>query len=90
MDPEVLQEFKKRTGITVKETYFDSDAERNDILVEADGNGYDLTVTDGVSLQVLANRGWLEPVLYKSMSNLKHIDTRWRTGHPMADTYGVP
>ena len=90
MDPGVLQEFKKRTGITVKETYFESDAERNDILVEADGKGYDLTVSDGVSLQVLANRGWLEPVLYKTMPNLKHIDPRWRTGHPMSEKYGVP
>jgi len=90
MDPEVLQEFKKRTGITVKETYFESDTERNDILVEADGRGYDLTIVDGVTLQVLANRGWLEPVLDETMPNLKHIDPRWRKGHPMAETYAVP
>lgn len=90
MDPEVLQEFKKRTGITVKETYFESDTERNDILVATDGKGYDFTVVDGVTLQVLANRGWLDPVLDKTMPNVKHIDSRWRKGHPMAKTYGVP
>ena len=90
MDPKVLEEFKKRTGITVKETYFESDAERNEILLAADGKGYDFTIVDGVSLQILAKRGWLEPITNDAMPNLKHIDPRWRKGHSMAETYGVP
>ena len=90
MDPGVLEEFKKRTGITVKETYFESDAERNEILLEANGNGYDFTITDGVSLQVLAKRGWLEPIKGETIPNLKHIESHLREGHPMAETYGVP
>jgi len=90
MEPEVLEEFKKRTGITVKEMYFSSDAERNEILLESDGKGYDLTITDGVSLQLLAKQGWLAPITNDSMPNLKHIDPRWRKSSPMAEQYGIP
>ena len=36
MDPEILKEFKQRTGITVNQTYFDSDTARDELLLETE------------------------------------------------------
>ena len=35
MDPELLIEFKQRTGITVKQSYFDSDTARGELLLNS-------------------------------------------------------
>jgi len=90
MDPEILAEFKQRTGITVKQSYFDSDSARDELLLETEGKGYDLVIVDGSSLRVLAKRGWLEPIKEAEIPNLKHIYPRWRTAQAKAEGYGVP
>lgn len=90
MDPEILKEFKQRTGISVKQTYFDSDTARDELLLETEGKGFDLTIVNGGSIRILAKRGWLEPVTEKDIPNLKHIYPRWRTEHERAEDYGVP
>lgn len=90
MDPEILQAFKQKTGITVKETYFDSDAGRDALLLETDGRGFDLAIINGAGLRVLARRGWLEPVVDAEIPNLAHIYPRWRSKFEFAQEYGVP
>ena len=90
MDPEILQEFKQRTGITVKETYFDSDTGRDSFLLETDGKGFDITIVNGSQLRVLAKRGWLEQLNEADLPNLKYIEPRWRNEHIKAREYGVP
>lgn len=90
MDPEVLKEFKQRTGIKVKQTYFDSDSARNELLLETEGKGFDLAIVNGGAIRILAKRGWLEPIDETDIPNLKHIDPRWRSGHERAKDYGVP
>ncbi len=90
MDPEILEEFRKRTGIRVKQTYFDADTARDELLLETEGKGYDLAIVDGITLRVLAKRGWLEPISVAEIPNLKHIDPRWRSAQEKAEDYGVP
>ncbi|WP_048307429.1 spermidine/putrescine ABC transporter substrate-binding protein [Halomonas sp. PR-M31] len=90
MDPEILEEFERRTGIRVKQTHFVSDAARDEILIETEGRGFDITTVDGTSIQILAKRGWLEPIDETTIPNLKHIAPRWRTTHEEAETYSVP
>nr|WP_298414006.1 spermidine/putrescine ABC transporter substrate-binding protein [uncultured Halomonas sp.] len=90
MDPELLEEFEQRTGIRVKQTYFESDASRDELLLETDGKGFDVTTIDGTSIRILAKRGWLEPIDVTAIPNLKHIDPRWRTIHEEAEIYSVP
>ena len=90
MDPEILEEFRQRTGITVKQSYFDSDSARDELLLETDGKGYDLVVVNGGSLRILAKRGWLEPIVDAEIPNLRHVNPRWRKEHPRAEEFGVP
>ncbi|WP_417518888.1 polyamine ABC transporter substrate-binding protein [Marinobacter sp.] len=90
MDPEILEEFRQRTGIAVKQTYFETDAARDELLVETGGRGFDVAVIDGTSIRILAKRGWLEPVDETDIPNLKHVDPRWRAVHEDAEVYSVP
>ena len=90
MDPEILEEFRQRTGITVKQTYFDADSARDELLLETDGKGFDLVIVNGSSLRILAKRGWLEPLDDTDIPNLKHIEPRWRAEHARAEDFGVP
>ena len=90
MDPGILEEFRQRTGITVRQTYFDSDSARDELLLETGGKGFDLAVVNGGSLRILTKRGWLEPITKADIPNLKHIDPHWRTAHARAEDYGVP
>lgn len=90
MDPEILEEFRQRTGIVVKQTYFETDAHRDELLVATGGRGFDLALIDGTAIRILAKRGWLEPIDEKDIPNLKHIDPRWRSIHDEAEIYSVP
>ncbi|OKY74384.1 MAG: hypothetical protein BM485_14065 [Desulfobulbaceae bacterium DB1] len=90
IDPEILAEFKKRTGITVSEVYYETDEMRNEMLVNADGKGYDLVLSNGSSIASFVARGWLVPINEKEIDNLRFIDRRWREAFPEAEKYGVP
>ncbi|EBA00522.1 Spermidine/putrescine-binding periplasmic protein [Marinobacter sp. ELB17] len=90
MDPQILEEFKQRTGVAVKQTYFESDADRDELLLGTGGRGFDLAIIDGTSIRILAKRGWLEPIDETDIPNLAHIDPRWRTVHEEAEVYSVP
>ena len=91
LDPEILEEFESSSNIRVNEIYFDSDGGRDEILVETEGGvGYDLAMVDGSSIAALAKRGWLEPLDPRQLPNLVHIDPKWRTALPQAESYGVP
>jgi spermidine/putrescine transport system substrate-binding protein len=90
MDPKILKEFEQRTGVRVKQTYFESDAARDELLLETGGRGYDLAIMDGTSIRILAKRGWLEPVDEADITNLKHLNPRWRGMHEQAEVYSVP
>lgn len=90
MDPKILEEFKQRNGVTVKQTYFESDAARDELLLATGGRGFDLAIIDGASIQILVKRGWLEPIDETDIPNLAHIDPRWRAVHQKAKVYSVP
>ena len=90
MDPDVLVEFEQRTGIRVKQSYFNSDTARDELLLEADGMGFDVALINGASIRIMAKRGWLERLDESSIPNLKHINPRWRTAFEKAEDFAVP
>lgn len=90
MDPEILETFRERTGISVKQIHFDSNSTRDQLLLETDGGGFDLAIVNGGSLRILARRGWLEPVNESDIPGIRHIEPRWRNEYEGAEDYGVP
>jgi spermidine/putrescine transport system substrate-binding protein len=89
-DPEVLAEFQKRFGITVTETYYETDEMRNEILFSTNGTGYDLVLSNGSSIASYVKHNWLAPISGKDIPNLQHVSRRWRTSFPESKQYGVP
>jgi spermidine/putrescine transport system substrate-binding protein len=90
IDPQVVAEFEQAEAAQVRFVYFASDFNRNEILVQTGGRGFDLASIDGGSIGVIASRGWLAPVDESRMPNLVHLDPRQRTAYPRAKRYGVP
>lgn len=90
MDPDIVAEFKKRTGITVKQYYFDSDTARNALLLETGAKGFDIALINDASINLLAQHGWLEPLDQASIPNLKHVDPRRHSELVQTKYFGVP
>ena len=57
MDPDLIAEFEEQHGVKVKEIYFEHDEARDNILVEADGRGYDLAIVNGGNMSAYRQRG---------------------------------
>lgn len=89
-DPEVLAEFEKKFGITVTETYYETDEIRNEILFNTNGIGYDLVLSNGSSISAYAKHNWLAPVSDQHIPNLQYVSRKWRNSFPDAEQYGVP
>ncbi|MFZ5765055.1 MAG: polyamine ABC transporter substrate-binding protein [Thermodesulfobacteriota bacterium] len=90
LDPEVLAEFTRKTGIRVNEVYFETDELRNEMLVTAGGKGFDLILASGISIAAYAGRGWLSPLAEEEIPNLRFVDKKWREAFPAASRFGVP
>jgi len=90
MDPELLQEFQRQTGIEVKEVYYASDEARDELLASNQGEGYDLLLVSGFMLKSYVDQGWLSPLPKPLPAGIKTIDTRWLDVFPVAQSYAVP
>jgi len=90
MDPELVEEFEQQFNAEVSEVYFESDELRNDMLLESDGAGYDLVMTNGVTLDLYRKRGWIAPLDLDKVENYRHIDTHWLDAFPASTGYAVP
>ncbi len=90
MDPDLVSEFEDLTGARVKSLYFDSDTQRDEMVLAAEGTGFDVVVINGATLTAWGEHGWLAPVSESEVPNLRHIDPRWREAFRLADRNGVP
>jgi spermidine/putrescine transport system substrate-binding protein len=90
MDPELIVEFEKKHGIKVKQIYFEHDEARDNMLVEANGMGYDLAIVNGGNMGTYRARGWLAPLSEAEIPNLKHIDRRWIGAFEAAEGHAMP
>ena len=90
IDPDVLQEFEAKFNAKVKMIYFESDDARSDLLIQTEGKGYDLIMSDGISIELYKKSGWLAPVDINAVPNLKYINKKWLTMFESANGYAVP
>ena len=90
LDPELISEFEQRFNTKLREVYFETDSERDAMLVDADGIGYDLAIIDGSSLSTYRARGWLAPLDEAQMPNLRFVNPRWQREREAAIGYAVP
>ncbi len=90
IDPDVVAEFEAAHDVKLNLSYFETDETRDDILIAADGKGYDLILVNGLSSRIYHQRGWLAPISAADAPNLKHIDPYWLENPAGVPGYGVP
>ncbi len=90
LDPELIAGFEQSFNAKVSEVYYESDDLRDDMLLESDGNGFDLVLVSGAALDKYQRRNWLEPLKLDQIPNYQHIDDHWVKAFPAARGYAVP
>ena len=90
LDPDLAAEFGRRNGVEVKQTYFESDTERDRRLAASGATGFDLVMVDQAQLSVYRDRGWIAPVDASLVPGLRNYDARWRRASDASATHGVP
>jgi len=90
MDPELLVEFKRQTGIEVKQSYYDSDENRDQVMAASNGAGYDLILVSGLALESYLKQGWLAQLPKPFSHGVSKIEERWWQAFPGAKTHAVP
>ncbi len=78
LSEKVVLAFKKEFGHDIRSVIYDSDEERDEILLSPSGKDFDLVVIDNMSTQLLGKK-ILHPINERSVTSLKHIAPRWRT-----------
>ena len=73
IDPDLIKQFEKETGIKVIYETFDSN-EAMMAKIEQGGTSYDITMPSDYMVEMMAERDLLLPLDKSKLPNLKHID----------------
>ncbi|MCR5611688.1 MAG: spermidine/putrescine ABC transporter substrate-binding protein [Clostridiales bacterium] len=77
LDKDVKNEFKKRTGITIKETNVTSNEDML-IKLEQEDCPFDLCTPSDYAIERLIKGGWLAEINYDNIPNIVNIDEYYR------------
>jgi len=90
LDPGLVASFERQHGVRVKQVYFATDDIRDDYLIKTDGAGFDLVLVAGYKVDLYRRYGWLAKLPENKLTNLRHLDPRWRNAFPSTRGYAVP
>ena len=90
MDQKLITQFKNKTNIQVKEVFYESDDERDDILLHTERANIDIIVVNGAMVDSYGKRGWLEPINDELVPNRKNLYSHWQDAFSSTKDYGIP
>jgi len=90
LDEEIVAEFEQKYGIKVKIVYYESDDDRDDLLIQTNGQGYDIILASGSALYKYRKQKWMAPLNTNMLPNMKYIDKKWIDIFQDAKGYAVP
>ncbi len=90
LSPEIVDAFENRYNTRIREVYFESDDDRDRLLLQTGGEGYDLILINGASFNSYVKRGYLSPLDQSKLKYNKHIESRWRDAFTFSRDYGYP
>ncbi len=89
-DRELIAAFEKRFQVKIKQVYFESEDQRDRLLVEKNGKGFDIVnLSERVTVEFI-KLGWLEKLNQTKLPNLKHLDPQFSGIREGIDEYVVP
>jgi spermidine/putrescine transport system substrate-binding protein len=74
LDPEVIEDFERKTGIKVHLNYYSSNEELLVKLKATKGEGYDLIVPSDYAVQILIREGLLKPLDKTKLDFWEHLN----------------
>jgi len=74
VDPEPVATLEQPFNARISNRFFESEALRDDMMLETNGTGYELVTANRVNLRSYRKRGWLTQLDEQKMPNLRHID----------------
>ncbi len=90
IDPDVIREFEALHNANIRFVYFQSDDNRDQLVLDADGSGFDIAIVNGLKISAYAKRGWLAPLSQNQIPNFAHIDNKWAHFYADTDKYALP
>ncbi|WP_409440131.1 spermidine/putrescine ABC transporter substrate-binding protein [Psychromonas sp. GE-S-Ul-11] len=84
---EIINEFTQKTGHTVKQYFFDSEVDRNALLMNGQGIRYDLVLVDNATAKRYGETGVLAVLPTLEIDNLQNNSLKSRES---CGQYGVP
>ncbi|MDX2495411.1 MAG: spermidine/putrescine ABC transporter substrate-binding protein [Desulfuromusa sp.] len=90
LSPDLQKKFETKFNVKIRLVTYDSDDNRNSLLLSTDGKNFDVALIDGNSIPSYIRSGWLTPISDKDIPNRKHIIPRWRDAYEGAKEYSVP
>ena len=90
IDPEIVTEFEKTHNAKIRFIYYQSDDNRDQIVLDANGKGFDIVILNGLKVATYAKRGWLEPLNTEKIPHLKFTNPKWHSWFESTQTYTSP
>jgi spermidine/putrescine transport system substrate-binding protein len=90
IDPGLVKEFEQQQGVNIEIHYFESEDDRDHLLADRDGRGYDVLLLDDLHLYRHAHRGWIAALELADIPNIKYIDPQRLPYDDAGLLYGVP
>lgn len=87
LSEEVVDAFTKKTGHRVKLYFYDSEVDRNAILVNGQGGKYDLVLVDNATTLLYGKTGILRPLDTAAIENVQRNGQQWQKS---CGRYGIP
>ncbi len=90
LDQQLIDEFEKTYQVKLKFTYFDSDSERDDIIVQHGLTGFDIAIVDTLKTSEYIRLGWASALKKNLLPNVSHIDDDCYQHNDNLRNYTVP
>ena len=84
---EVVSDFTKKTGISIVQSHFDSDQNRDELVASAKGQRFDLVLFDNIAAQIFGKNNKLLAISRANVPNIDNIDRKWSE---TCGNFGVP
>ena len=83
----VIAQFTQKTGHTIKQYYYDSEVDRNALLINGQGNRYDLVLVDNSTTNRYGKIDILTSFASANINNIENNGQQWRES---CGEYGIP
>ncbi|MBF0144641.1 MAG: spermidine/putrescine ABC transporter substrate-binding protein [Magnetococcales bacterium] len=77
LDAGVVRDFEERHGVTIRQIPYDSEQQRDQLLLKKGADAFDLVVVNRLNLAAYARRKWLTPLEPARLQHLDRLDRRW-------------